>query len=302
MIGGTNLAILYALLAAASWGAADFLGGLHSRRGQPLTVALAATAAGLVLLAPVMVVAGGSPTAADLWWGAAAGVGVGAGVALLYRGLAIGRMALVAPVTAIGAALLPVVFGLATGERPGLLVGSGALLALVAVALVSREHEPQPIVVGEIASDGSPPPPPVARVTRFEPGLVEAAAGGVGFGAFFILLARVGPDAGLWPLVPTRAASVVLLFVIAAASRVDVRPPRRLWWPVLAIGVLDTVASALYLLASRIGLLSLVAVLGSLYPAGTVLLALVVLKEKVTRWQAAGMVLAIGAVGLIAAG
>lgn len=293
------MAVLYALLAAASWGAADFLGGLLGRRAKPLAVAFAAALTGFVLLAGLVLLTGGEPTARDLWWGAAAGLGGGAGVALLYRGLAVGRMALVAPVTAVGAALLPVAWGLARGERPGLVVGLGALLALVAVALVSWETADLDDGDATETATGVVPPP---AATRLAPGLVEAVGSGIGFGTFFILIDQVSSSAGLWPLVPMRAASVLLMLVVAAIVRVDVRPPRALWWPILAVGTLDTIASTLYLLATRVGLLSLVAVLGSLYPAGTVLLARAVLRERIGPVQAVGLLLAAVAVTLITVG
>ena len=291
------MAVLYALLAAASWGAADFLGGLLGRRTKPLAVAFAAALTGFVLLAGLVLLTGGEPTARDLWWGAAAGLGGGAGVALLYRGLAVGRMALVAPVTAVGAALLPVAWGLARGERPGLVVGLGALLALVAVALVSWESAE--LDDADATAIGAAQP---TAKSRLAPGLVEAVGSGIGFGTFFILIDQVSSSAGLWPLVPMRAASVLLMLVVAAIVRVDVRPPRALWWPILAVGTLDTIASTLYLLATRVGLLSLVAVLGSLYPAGTVLLARAVLRERIGPVQAVGLLLAAVAVTLITVG
>lgn len=286
------MAVLLGLAVAMAYGAADFLGGMASKRAPLLGVLLGVQVIGLPVLAALVVMAGGEPTARALLFGGLAGVGGILGIACLYRGLAIGRMAVVAPITAVGAAVLPVGWGLTTGERPSVVALAGVLLALVAVVLVS-----------------SPPPAsdPDARAAARRAGrapLVLAVVSGIGFGFVFILLAETGSDSGLWPLVATRAVSIALLAAGAVVSRQAVRPTaeRGVLLTIAGGGVLDMTANVLYVVASRQGMLSLVAVLSALYPAATVLLARVVLKERIGRLQLGGIVLTGAGVVMIAAG
>lgn len=281
------MAILLALGAAASWGAADFLGGLAGRRhgpGSEVGITVWSQALGLVLLAGVVLVVPAAPTTgADLLWGAFAGVGGGIGVALLYRGLAVGRMAVVAPITAAGASALPVVAGLALGEVPPALASVGVAVALTAIVLVSRPEE-----------EGT-----AGDRTGSRAGLLEAAGAGLGFGIVLIALDRTGADSGLVPLLPMKAAAVLVVALVGVAWRrpLVVGAPSA----ITVIGVLDAAAITAYLVASRIGLLPVVAVVGSLYPAGTVLLARTVLGERLTLTQLAGLTLALIGVSMIAA-
>lgn len=235
------------------------------------------------MLGALLVVApSGHLTSSGFGFGAAAGAFGGVGVFLLFRGLATGRMSVVAPITAVGAAVLPVAWGLLTGERLSALVLTGVVLALAAIVLIAREED-----------EG-------AGSTRAA--LVSAVGSGIAFGALFILLAQAGDDAGWWPLVGARLAAIVVIGAVAVVSKAAVVPRREAAPAVAACGVLDVTANALYLLAVRRGLLSLVAVLSSLYPAGTVLLARLVLGERLLRVQIAGLGLAFGGVVLIAAG
>lgn len=281
------MAILLALGAAASWGAADFLGGLAGRRhgpGSEVGITIWSQALGLVILAAIaFVVPAGPASGADLLWGALAGVGGGIGVALLYRGLAVGRMAVVAPITAAGASALPVVAGVALGEVPSALASAGVAVALTAIVLVSRPGD-------EVAAGDRTGP---------RAGLLEAAGAGLGFGIVLIALDRTGADSGLVPLLPMKATAAVVVALVGVARRrpLVVRAPSA----ITVIGVLDAAAITAYLLASRIGLLPVVAVVGSLYPAGTVLLARTVLGERLTRTQLAGLALALVGVSVIAA-
>jgi len=228
----------------------------------------------------------GHATDRDLAIGAASGVCGGIGVFLLFRGLATGRMSVVAPITAVGAAVLPVGWGLATGERPSVVVLLGVVLALAAVALVARSDDPDDDVPAEreLAAVG------------------WAVGAGVAFGALFILLAETSDDAGWWPLVSARVAAVAALTIGAVVARQPMRPNRPAVPAIAASGVLDVTANAVYLLAVRRGLLSLVAVLSALYPAGTVLLARVVLKERLVKAQVVGLALALVGVACIAIG
>lgn len=282
------IAAILALGAAVSYGAADFLGGLLTRRVNVFSVVLLSQLLGAVVIAAILPFSSAEEPAQGLVWGAAAGIAGGTGVILLYRGLAGGRMTVVAPITAVEAASVPVVFGLATGERPGIAALVGVGLALVAVALVSSSAaEPQQeeeTVTGE-----------TARAS----GVPEAIGAGLAFGAFFILLDRAGDESGLWPLIGAKMTSVLIVAVLLAATRLPVFPERSLLVPIAWAGILDMAANLLYLLAAREGLLSIAAVLTSMYPASTVLLARVVLKERFARAQVAGLGLAAAAVVLI---
>ncbi|MDQ3752264.1 MAG: DMT family transporter [Actinomycetota bacterium] len=286
------MGIVFGLAAALIYGAADFVGGLVSRRTNVLSVVLFSQLWGtgpLLLAVPFF---GGAVGREDLAWGAAAGLAGAAGIVFLYRGLSIGRMTVVAPTTAVEAATIPVIFGLAGGERPSAVALAGVALALPAVALVSSSPRGGP---GDTAGHGG-------VEGRLPPGLLDGLAAGLAFGFFFISLERTGSGSGLWPLVMARATAVVCVGTAALLTGRSLRPSPGTTRSIAAAGGLDVLANILYLLASRRGLLSLVAVLTSLYPASTVLLARVVLRERLWRVQAAGLVLAAVGVGLIAAG
>lgn len=281
------MAALLALLSAVAYGASDFTGGLAARRAAAIGVVLVSNGLSLVLaLLAVWLVPGSRPVAADLAWGAAAGaVGV-VGVVLLYRGLALGPMAVVAPLTAVLSASVPVVVGIARGDRPGWLAVAGMTLALPALVAIGRP----------VARSGG------ARISWAALG--AALCAGVSFGGFYVLLAQTGPDSGAWPLVTQRSASVLLLLLglpLAASMTAGPVLPRgpalRLG---LAAGLTDFAANLTYVLATHRGLLALVAVISSLYPATTVLLARGVLRERISRDQGAGLVLAGVSVTLIA--
>ena len=284
------MAVVLGLLVAATYGAADFFGGLSAKKAPVAAVVVLSQLTGLPLLAVLVLVAGGEATAKTFVLGALSGVAGGAGLVCLYRGLAIGRMSVVAPITAVGAAVVPVVWGLVRGERPAIVALVGVVLAVVAVALISR--------TADEAVDGTD-----ASASPAGPFLVLAVVAGVAFGLVFVLLAETGDDAGFWPLVAGRLTSVTLLGLGVLATGQELRPGGRdALARIVAAGVLDMTANALYLLAARRGLLALVAVLSSLYPASTVLLARLVLKERLVGVQIAGLGLATSGVVLIAAG
>ena len=265
------------------YGTADFLGGLASRRVVAVVVTLVSQCAGLVSLLIVLPVAHGTgPAGADLAWGAAGGLAGAVALVCFYWALAAGTMSVVAPLTAVVSAVVPVVTGLALGERPSAWALLGVALALPAIALIARE-----------TAEGH------RRATRKV--LLAALAAGAGFGFFFVALARTTGDSGLWPLVAARAASISLLALVVAVTGRRPAAARAALAMILTAGVLDTTANALYLAAASRGLLSLVAVIAALYPASTVVLARVVLGERVQRWQLGGFALAAVAVALVAA-
>ena len=295
--------LVLALAAAASWGASDFVGGLIGRRVPGASVAFASQAVGLAALAALAPLAGGSPAGPDLAWGAVAGLGGATGVASLYHGLAVGQMSVVAPLTAVGSATLPVVFGLLTGERPSAAALTGVVLALVAVGVLCAFGPPAEDGDGaERAVDGGGAPGQGERAGGGGGGLVSGIVAGIGFGVFFICLGRASGGVGLWPLVSARVVSVGVLAVLVLATRRALVPGGGTGPAVVLTGALDVVANAAYLLATRRGLLSIVSLLASLYPAATVGLARLVLRERLTRPQAAGLAGAAAAVGLIALG
>lgn len=266
----------------------DFVGGLASRKVAALRVVLVSYPVALVLLAVIAFFVGGHVSTPAIVWGALCGISQAFGVWWFYAALGSGPMALVSPLTAILVAGVPVAAGVALGERPSLLAYAGIALALVAVVLVSREER------------NDDPDPSSHRFTKKVAWLTVGA--GLAFGLNFVLIDQAPVEARLWPLVFARISASVLVLVIAALSGNFAVPsgvPLRL---ALAAGVLDTIANVAMLLALQASMLSLAGVLISLYPAGTVGLALLVLKERVTRWQAAGMVLALVSVGLIATG
>jgi len=278
------LAIALGLGSSLCWGLADFFGGLQSRRRPLLAVLLVSQVAALVLLLPLAAAAGGEmPSGAGVAWAALAGTAGTIALAAFYRGLAIGTMSVVAPVSAT-AAVVPVLVGLAEGERPGALQVAGMALAFAGIVLASREP----------SKDGLP-------ASRAGIGLALVAA--LGFGTFFVGIDRAAEDAGvLWVIAVSRTCGLAVIAAAVLARRPALPREGRVWGALLVIGVLDLGANALYAYATTKGLLSIVAVLGSLYPAVTVVLARVVLSERVTRPQEAGVLATLAGVVAISAG
>jgi drug/metabolite transporter (DMT)-like permease len=283
---------LLALGSALFYGAADFTGGLTSRRAGAIPVVVLSQFSGMLLLALLLpVLPSATPSRNDLLWGAAAGLTGGVGVALLYRALAIGTMAVVAPTTAVCAVAIPVLVAVVLGERPAPLAVAGIVLGIVAIILVSQQQTAS----GSEESHGS-------HWGRLPRGVPAAFASGVAIGFFFLSLARSRPEAGMWPLLMARVVSVLLFVTIAIATRASFRMTKGVLALVLTAGAIDMLANALYLLASRQGQLSVVVTLSSLYPASTVLLARIILRERLSRWQVTGVVCALAAVMLIVSG
>jgi drug/metabolite transporter (DMT)-like permease len=283
-----NAPYFLALGSALLYGAGDFTGGLATRRAGVLPVVVVSQSSGLVLLLlflPFLPQA--SPSGADLLWSVSAALTGGAGVALLYRALAVGRMAVVAPTTAVCAVAIPVLVAVLLGERPGLPAAAGILLGVGSIVLVSQQ-------TAEGAGGHAP-------AGRLPPGIALALVSGVAIGLFFLSLARTSPQAGMWPILVSRAVSVTLFGAAAAAGRRSLRLPGVLLLA-LVCGVVDMSANALYLLAARSGPLSVVVTLSSLYPASTVLLARVVLGERLNGRQITGVGCALAAIVLIVSG
>jgi drug/metabolite transporter (DMT)-like permease len=279
------LAAILALGSAALYGASDFLGGLASRRAHTGAVVLISQASGMVALAVMLpFLPDAAPATPDLAWGAVAGVAIGAGLALLYRALAVGSMAVVAPTTAVCAVVIPLVAALLLGERPGPATLVGIVLALLSIVLVSQ---PRAAAGDRRGAAGR------------APGLGLALLAGVGIGVFFFTLARAASTAGLWPLLAARAVAVVVFGIAAIVGRHPMRMAAPVAGMVIGGGVIDMLANALYLLATHHGPLSVVVTLSSLYPASTVILALAVLGERLGALQGAGIACALLAVLLI---
>jgi drug/metabolite transporter (DMT)-like permease len=286
------LVYLLAIGSAVLYGAADFTGGLTTRRAGAIPVVLLSQASGLALLFLILpLLPPASPTRPDLFWGAAAGLTGGIGVALLYRALAIGTMAVVAPTTAVCAVAIPVVVSVLLGERPVPLAVAGIALGIVSIVLVSRQHA----AAGPDRRDPASP-------RRLPLGVGTALASGIAIGFFFLSLAQTRSAAGMWPIVVARMVSVTLFGSLAIAGRHSVRMPATVAALVIVAGAIDMLANALYLLAAWQGPLSVVVTLSSLYPASTVLLARVVLGERLNSWQVTGVGCALAAIVLIVSG
>jgi drug/metabolite transporter (DMT)-like permease len=278
------IAVVLALLGAAAYGVSDFLGGIFGKRASPWAVAATGGVGGAAVSLLLTAIHPGSPSGVDLAWGATAGIGNGTGTAFLYRGLSSGRMGVVAPVSGVLAVVLPVVVGLATGERPGPLVWLGILAAVPAIWLVAREPS-----TGRASAPGGS-------------GLRDGVLAGLGFGGLFTCLGQVPDTAGFSPLVLNQVVGVVVIALAASLLHAPWLPRTRGAWGGALAGVLGGLATTAFLLATHHGLLSVSAVLASLYPAFTVVLAALVLREHVHRAQAWGLGLCGVAVVLVAMG
>ena len=285
------MTVIFALTASLAYGLSDFVGGLASRRASAWLIAAISQLVAAVGIGAAAVVVGGSPSLGDLAWGVLAGIGAGAGTGMLYRGLGGGRMSVVAPLSAVGAALLPVAVGIATGERPSTATWVGVIIAFPAIWLVARgsEHDE---VLGEARQDCRPQSQDV----------IDGLSAGAGFGLLFVALGQVPDDAGLAPLAVMDVAAVIILAAAALALHQPLRLPAPITGYAALAGGLGASATVLFLLATQSGLLTVASVLTSLYPATTVLLAALVLHEHITRWQGVGLGFAGIAVGLVASG
>jgi drug/metabolite transporter (DMT)-like permease len=279
-------AVALALGSSLCWGISDFLGGVQSRRQRLLSVMLTSQAVSLVVLGVILAIVGEAPPPlVKLWPAMAAGVGGIAALTAFYRALSIGTMSIVAPIASTGV-VVPVVVGIAQGEHPAVLQLAGIGAAVIGVVLASREEDAGAVGTGSAAR------------TSVLLALVAAA----GFGSFFVALRTSARASLIWALVVARGVDVAVLLVAAALLRPALVRERRALTALCAVGLLDLAANGLYAIATRHGLLSVVSVASSLYPIATVVLARLLLGERVRRIQEVGIVAALTGVVLIAAG
>lgn len=271
--------ILLGLVSAASWGAADFSGGVATKRTNVYSVIIFSQLIGAVFLIGLAVLLSAHiPAPDDIKLGSIAGISGAIGLIFLYRGLAGGSMAVVAPIAALVTAIIPVFFGIINEGLPSVIQLLGFILALTGVWLISQTGSRSKINVREITY------PLIA---------------GFFFGLFFILIDQLSGNAILWPLAAARIASVIVMIVIALTMRVRELPAVS-QLPIIALaGLLDVGGNVFFALATTFGRLDIAAVLASLYPASTVLLAYTILKERLTIWQWFGISFALIAVVLI---
>ncbi len=281
------MAVLLGVLVAASFGSGDFLGGRASRRAPTLTVLMLAQATAVAGAVIVCLFVGARVAPHDIVFGALAGAVNIVGIGLLYQGLAVGRMGVVAPVSAVVGAIVPVAWGIADGERPSALIIVGVVLAVVAVTLITRQPE---------ADDG----------LGAETGVVWGVTAGATLGASLILYLQTSTQSGLWPVLAARVAAFVLVGAVLvwfAVRKVSLPFPRAGGRNLaLGAGALDVAASTLLLLAVREGLIVVVAPMAALAPGFTVVLARVVLDEQLRRAQRIGLVFALAGLVLVAVG
>jgi drug/metabolite transporter (DMT)-like permease len=270
----------FGLASALAWGAGDFCGGLATKRTSVDRVVVGSQVIGVGGLIVLALVTGEPvPTWRTLAWGAGAGLAGGVGLMALYSALANERMGLAAPVSGVLSAALPVVVTAIAQGLPGPLTLAGFALALVAVWLVSRNED----AVFQLRALGLP------------------VLAGLGFGSFIVLIAQAGPGAVFWPLVASRVASLSVLTALAFSRGASIWPERPHWPVLAATGLADAGGNAFLVMAAHTGRLDVAAVLSSLYPAVTVLLAWWFLKERLTRGQTAGLIATLVAIAAIVA-
>lgn len=283
------LAIVVGLTSAIAYGIADFFGGLAAKRTAAIVVTALAALTGLVLLLPLALVVPSRPSAESFLWGGLSGVTGALAVLLLYAALAIGPMSILSPLTAVLSALVPMTWGLLAGERLpwwGYVALAGILVAIVLVGFVPEKGAVRPRLRG----------------------ILYAVVSGLLIGAFFILMDRAPADSGLYPVVANRAVSGSILLVVIAGLALAARRRARPAFPglrgalpiVVACGVADAVANVLILAGLRMGDLTVMSVLAALYPAGTIALAAVVLRERIAPVQWAGLGLALAGAAVLA--
>jgi drug/metabolite transporter (DMT)-like permease len=290
--------VLLAVAAAVSYGVSDFTGGVLTRRAHVFVVFLLSQLVGSILLIADVTLWADAVSWPGVGWGAAAGLAGVVGTSLLYQGLAIGRMSVVAPITAVVGAGLPVLFGLAAGERPGPAALTGIVMGLFAVVVITQAPDLPANQNGVNRDDARG----AQAAPRSRQAIVCGFGAGIGFGLFYVLLERSPVDSGLWPLLGTRMSLVGVLGMVVAVRRLAVGIPAGMGLSLLGLGVVNTTADLLFLLATRKGLLSLVAVITSMYPAVTVALAGLFLDERMASRQVIGLAIAGVSVALIALG
>jgi len=277
------MALLLAGFSALLYGIADFSGGFAAQRSRLLPVLVLSQLLGTAVAVSALAFLGhGQPTTADLLWGFLAGFTGSMGLFMLYGGIANSIVAIVSPTSAVVGAVIPVLFGLFLGDRPSATAIAGSLLCLPAILLLTWER-------GSEAS----------RQRSVKTALGYGIMAGLGFGIFFTTLSRAGAGSGVWPLLAARAASITAFLLAMLVSREPFRVERGGLVPALVAGAADMGANILFLLASQSGMLSLVAIVTSLFPAPTVLLARIFLHQRIPPARMAGLVLALLGVALI---
>lgn len=275
------MAIALALVVALFAGVSDFLGGLASRATSSIAISAAAHAVGIVLTVALALVIGGSPTATDMWWGAAAGLGSAVGLTAIYTGYAKSTIAVVAPVAGVGSVSVPVLWSAIDGDHLSKQAWVGVGLGVVAIFLVS---------LSQSTSRGS-------TATALGYGFI--GAGGLGF--LLLAFSRSSADSGIWIVAPSRVSGAAVLLLILRLTRTPFTVPRKALPTIVVVAALSSSANAAYAVATREGSLATVAVVASMFPAITILMAWLVLKERIRVVQLTGIVVAMMAVGLIAA-
>ena len=289
------MVVLLGLTAAVLYGSGDFLGGMATRRAHVLTVLTLVESAGVIVALAAAVISSDSASLAGLAWGLSAGLVGGFGLIVFYTGLAAGPMSVVAPVSGLVSTVLPVAVALAEGERPGVGVYAGALLCLVAIVLASS--------AGDTAGDTRSGSGPARRPARLGRAIAYGTASGVSFGLFFLLIRNAGQSGELWPVAAGRIGELAIILAAAAVLRPGLLRGVGGGIPLAAAGAgaIDVVANICYVAATRTGAFGLAVVLASLYPGVTVLLARVVLGERLRRIQRVGLALAAVGIVLVAA-
>jgi drug/metabolite transporter (DMT)-like permease len=279
--------ILLGLAAAVLYGSGDFLGGMATRRAHVLAVLAVAETAALIAALTAAAIWPATASLAGLAWGISAGLTGGLGLIIFYIGLATGPMSVVAPLSGLVSTILPVAVALAEGERPGAGVYAGALLCLVAIVLASS--------AGDTGGGTGP-----ARLGR---AIAYGTASGVSFGLFFLLIRNAGRSGEVWPVAAGRVGELAIVLAAAAVLRPGLLRGAGGRIPLVAAGagVIDVIANICYVAATRIGAFGLAVVLASLYPGVTVLLARVVLGERLRWIQRIGLGLAAVGIVLVAA-
>lgn len=282
MIPAEFLVVFFGLMAAISWGAGDFSGGFASKRANVYSVVLITQTVGVFLLAAsAYLMAEEMPPLGGMIWGAVAGVFISIGLLALYRGLSQGKMGFVAPVSAVVAASVPVIYGAFYEGLPAVHQMVGFAFAFVAVWLIAGGGDEN------------------SKIERTD--LILPLIAGTGFGLFFISIDRVSDTAVLWPLTAARIAAVITLIVFIALSKQVYIPPKNVLPVIIIAGVFDTGGNTFFALASQAGRLDIASIISSLYPAGTVLLAWLILKEKLSSKQWIGVAAALIAIVFISA-
>lgn len=273
---------VWALLSAASFGVSDFMGGFATKEVSAVRITWRATMGGVIVAIGAGLAFAGSTTTADLAWGAASGIAGMIGLVFLFRAIAIGPIAVASPVTALMGAMVPFVVGLLTESRPPRNAIIGAALGMIAVPLLSGIDQ---------AKDQRP------RTETF----VNAVVSGLGFGGFFALIAQVSSDSGMWPLLAAKLAALVALTVVVLSLRVEPRRiERRIAGLAYTSGAIDMAANIFFVLGTRLGNLAIIGVITSLYPAVTVGLGRIILKEHLSKGQFVGIAVMVAALSLIA--